>query len=224
MAKNSAIKSVSSVVDRVALELARAYDSRETILITCRLAHEGMEGLTTGTEANDRRKALATATSRALSELLYPNDPKAQERARTIAANRPGGASVTDSAIRQRANAYGHVLAAGLTPDITNVTAAFRLHSITGKGHAQYVADVTERVLSDGADFAAEADKASDALTAARPGKGGRKPDPDAKADMTPDAVVAALTWASAHVGAFKGDVRETFVALLADLSAQTAE
>ena len=214
-----------SLVERVAHDLAAAFDSRQTILVTCRLAYEGMENLE-GKEATERRENLAIATSRALAELLYPGDPEAQKAAREIPNNRPGGAGVSPTAIKQRAAAYAHVLTTGLTPDILSVTAAFRLHSITGKGHADYVKAVTDATVADPSvdTFVSAANKASEALTAARPGKRGAQKTADEKGvDMTPAAVIAALSWASAHVSAFKGDERETFVALLADLSAQTA-
>jgi hypothetical protein len=215
-----ASKTVSTVssLDAITAELAAAFDNRATILVSCRLAYEGMATpeLKDLSDAK-KRDALSEATQRALQTRLAVSDDDYEARTK-VPANRPGGIGVSASAIKQRVNAYAHVLAAGLTPDILNVTAAFRLHSITGKGHAEFVESITEAVENGTGDFIDLADEASDTLTANRPKKKTDDTEGPAKGEPSPADALAALDWIITNVAAFTGDDRaalEDRVALL---------
>jgi hypothetical protein len=153
-----------ALVDRLAEEYAHAInaDRREGILVACRIAWEGLKGAREGAPGVARREQLAHATSHALARLRFPNDPQRQEEAVRIPANRPGGASVSSSAIAQRANAYSDVLAAGVEPTVENVTAAFVLASIGGSRGPRE--EVKHRV-ENGEDFIAVTRELSARLT-----------------------------------------------------------
>lgn len=209
-----------STLDRISAELADAFDNRATILVTCRLAYEGMDApeLKDLSDAK-KRDALSEATQRALQAKQGISDADYEARAK-VPANRPGGIGVSASAIKQRANAYGHVISAGLTPDILNVTAAFRLHSITGKGHAEFVESITEAVKKGEGDFIELADKASDTLTANRPKKDKKDPaDPNAGEGPSAPQVMALLDWLTENAEKFQGDDRASIVDRLANLN-----
>jgi hypothetical protein len=198
-----------TTVDTIASELAEAFDNRATILVSCRLAHEGMAApeLKDLSDAK-KRDALSEATQRALQARHGIADDEYEARVK-VPANRPGGIGVSASAIKQRANAYAHVLEAGLTPDILNVTAAFRLHSITGKGHAEKVTAITEAVKGGTGDFIDMANEASDDLTANRP----------KKAKSSAPQVMALLDWLTENAEKFQGDDRASIVDRLANLN-----
>ena len=209
-----------STLDRISTELAESFDNRATILVTCRLAHEGMDApeLKDLSDAK-KRDALSEATQRALQARHGIADDEYEARVK-VPANRPGGIGVSASAIKQRANAYAHVLAAGLTPDILNVTAAFRLHSITGKGHAEFVEKITSAVKSGEGDFIEMADEASDTLTANRPKKDKKDPaDPAAGEGPSAPQVMALLDWLTENAEKFQGDDRASIVDRLANLN-----
>lgn len=205
-------------------EMALATDTRATILTTCRLAYEGMligvsEGKTLeGKSATERRELLSELAQRALQHRYGISDDEYAERSK-IPANRPGGIGVSPSAIKQRAAAYSYVIRAGLTPDILNVTAAFRMASITGKGHAEKVDDLVKRAKS-GEDFVTVADSHSDDLTAARKGSRAAQPN-DGTGEGTPltaDAVAAVLSWAIENAESFTPEQRDALSTLTADL------
>lgn len=216
-------------VQSAAEAYAKVTDNRAGILAQCEVAWGFMHNVSEE-EVSDKRKELSVATMRALAARYnMPTEGPLFEEASKIPANRPGGIGVSTTAIKQRVNAYAHVLAAGLTPDILNVTAAFRLHSITAEGHDKIVARVTEAVLADpeNNDFVELANQESDALTAARKrkreargqgGTGGGSP------TITPQNVIAALTWASANVDKFSEEERQQTQDAIAQLSAFLAE
>jgi hypothetical protein len=209
-------------IERAAEAYAKVADTRSAILSQCEIAWGYMHNVPDA-EVSEARKNLSLATMRALAERYgIPTDGPAFEEAAKIAANKPGGIGVSTTAIKQRTNAYAHVLAAGLTPDILNVTAAFRLHSITAEGHAEIVQRVTSATL-EGGDFVKLANEESDTLTAIRKqkrgargagGGGGTTP------VITPQNVIAALTWASANVDAFSDEEVQQTLDALAQLSA----
>jgi hypothetical protein len=218
-----ATKQSVSTLDRISSELAESFDNRATILVSCRLAYEGMSApeLADLSDAK-KRDALSEATQRALQARHGVSDLDYEARAK-VPANRPGGIGVSASAIKQRVNAYSHVLDAGLTPDILNVTAAFRLHSITGKGHAEKVEAITAAVKNGTGDFIDMANEASDDLTANRPKKDKKAEGPAEGAALTAENVFAVLDWTLANLETFKGDDRAGLVDRLANLSAATA-
>jgi len=216
------IEETDVLIARVAGELAEAYDSRATILVTCRLAFEGLDGVEPGKPSAERRQALAEATTFALAERLYPDDKRAQREAATIPANRPGGASVSPTAIGQRADAFSDVLAAGLTPDIVSVTAAFRLASIGG--NKSYRQRVQETVAKKGPEaFVDATNKAATELTNANKGKrearnpGGSTVDVDG---LTVDVIVTALRWARENVASMSDTDRAALAAALTETTA----
>lgn len=184
------------LVARIGDAMATELDTRKSILILCRLAYEGMSGVEAGKEAAARREALAEATMRALAQKYGYSEEEAVEARRTP-ANRPGGISVSGTAIGHRADAYSDVLAAGLKPDVENITNAFRLTSIGGsKGPRQ----VVQEEVANGGDFNVAAKREATALTVARRGRG-RKPRPAGEVTFEEDAldadiVVAVLNWA----------------------------
>lgn len=217
MARTTA--STVSTLDRITAELAEAFDNRATILVSCRLAHESMSApeLKDLSDAK-KRDAISEATQRALQARHGIADDEYEARVK-VPANRPGGIGVSASAIKQRANAYAHVLEAGLTPDILNVTAAFRLHSITGKGHAEKVQAITEAVKGGTGDFIDMANEASDDLTAARPKKQKSAQDPTDGEGPSAPQVMALLDWLTENQAKFTGDDRAAIVDRLANLS-----
>jgi hypothetical protein len=221
-----AAKSVSTTVstlDQISQDLAAAFDNRQSILVSCRLAYEGMDApeLADLSDAK-KRDALSEATQRALQVRLSISDDDYEARTKKP-ANRPGGIGVSASAIKQRVNAYSHVLEAGLTPDILNVTAAFRLHSITGKGHADYVQSITDAVKNGTGDFIEMSDQASDELTENRPKKKKNEEEGPAKDSITPSDVLAVLDWTLANIDAFQGDDLAALTDRLANLAVATA-
>lgn len=208
-----------STLDAIASELAVAFDNRQGILVSCRLAYEGMST----PEVKDlsdakKRDAISEATQRALQARHGIDDADYEARAK-VPANRPGGIGVSASAIKQRVNAYTHVLDAGLTPDILNVTAAFRLHSITGKGHAEKVQAITDAVKGGTGDFVSLADAASVELTNARPKKEKKSTDDNSGEGPSAPQVMALLDWLTENQASFQGDDRAAIVDRLANLS-----
>jgi len=209
-----------TTLDSIATELAVAFDNRQSILVSCRLAYEGMSApeLKDLSDAK-RRDALSEATQRALQARHGIADEDYEARAK-VPANRPGGIGVSASAIKQRVNAYSHVLDAGLTPDILNVTAAFRLHSITGKGHAEKVQAITDAVKGGTGDFVEMSDAASEDLTANRPKKQKKSDEPGSGAEgPSAPQVMALLDWLTENQATFQGDDRAAIVDRLANLS-----
>ncbi len=211
-------------LDAITAELAEAFDNRQSILVSCKLAYEAMDA----PELKDlsdgkKRDQISESTQRALQKRQGIPDEEYESRVR-IPANRPGGIGVSASAIKQRVNAYGHVLAADLTPDILNVTAAFRLHSITGKGHAEFVEKITAAVKNGTGDFVDMANEASEELTNSRPKKQKKSAEGPAEGDgPTAANVMALLDWLTANAEKFQGDDRAAIVDRLANASAALA-
>ena len=209
-----------NTLDRISTELAEAFDNRQSILVSCRLAYEGMSAPELKALSDSKKRdALSEATQRALQARLNIDDADYEARVK-VPANRPGGIGVSASAIKQRVNAYTHVLDAGLTPDILNVTAAFRLHSITGKGHADYVKSITDAVKGGTGDFIDMANEASEELTANRPKKDKTPSEgPSASGEPSAEQVFALLDWLTANAEKFQGDDRAGISDRLANLS-----
>ena len=218
-------KSTTPVVtlDSLASELATAFDNRQSILVSCGLAYDMMSTPELADLSDGKKRdAISEATQRALQARHGIADADYESRVK-VPANRPGGIGVSASAIKQRVNAYAHVLAAGLTPDILNVTAAFRLHSITGKGHADYVQKITDAVTNGTGDFIDMADEASEALTNARPKKEKKAEGPSTGEGLPAANVMAVLAWSIANAETFQGDDRAAIVDRLANLAAALA-
>lgn len=222
MPKNNTVESVDTLITRIAADMATELDTRKSILILCRLAYEGMAGVEPGKEAAERRNALAEATMVALAEKYGYSEEETVE-ARKIPANRPGGISVSGTAIGHRADAYSDVLAAGLKPDVENITNAFRLTSIGGsKGPRQ----VVQEAVANGEDFNTVSKREASALTAKnrdrkrapRPASENVTFEEDA---LNADIVVAVLNWALTHDFTSAEEVRINDA--LANLSAKLA-
>jgi hypothetical protein len=206
-------------LDKFASDYAQSADVRDRILIQCRLAHEGMAGVEPGKAAQARRIELAQAVSAAIATRLYGDDEAMRAVALTIPSNRPGGATVSHTAIAQRADAYSDVLSAGLTPDITNVSAAFRLSSIGGNKKYR---DAVQKAVSEGADFVSATNEAATSLTAANKGK--RQPrnaggSVEFDEGLTADVVVAAVKWATANVESFSDQEKRAIADAMAEFS-----
>jgi hypothetical protein len=199
-------------VQSAAEAYAKVTDNRAGILAQCEVAWGFMHNVPEE-EVSDRRKELSVATMRALAERYgMPTEGPLFEEATKVPANRPGGIGVSTTAIKQRVNAYSHVLAAGLTPDILNVTAAFRLHSITAEGHDKIVSRVTEATL-DGGDFVKRKRGARS--------QGGTS---NGTPTITPQNVIAALVWAGANVDKFSDEERQQAADAIAQFSAFLAD
>jgi len=192
-------ESDTSIATRIGEAMATELDTRKSILILCRLAHEGMAGVEPGKPAAERRNAIAEATMVALASKYGYVSAEEIAAARKIPANRPGGVSVSGTAVGHRADAYNDVLAAGLKPDVENITNAFRLTSIGGsKGPRQTVQDA----VAAGEDFNTVSKREASALTAAnserkrkaRPASENVTFEEDA---LNADIVVAVLNWAT---------------------------
>lgn len=205
---------------------ASVTDARAGILAQCEIAYGYMVSVPEA-EVSEGRKRLSIATMQALATRYgMPTEGPLFEEASKVPANRPGGIGVSTTAIKQRTNAYAHVIAAGLTPDVLNVTAAFRLHSITAEGHDKIVNRVTEAVLSDPeSDFVELANMESDALTAARKAKreargnsGGAKPQ-----ELSAKNVIDALKWASANLDKFSDEDKSDLADIMSQVSALVA-
>jgi hypothetical protein len=205
---------------------AKVTDARAGILAQCESAWGYMHNVPED-EVSEGRKALSQATMVALATRYgMPTEGPSFEEATKVPANRPGGIGVSTTAIKPRTNAYAHVLAAGLTPDILNVTAAFRLHSITAEGHDKIVARVTEAALS-GEDFVEAANLESDALTEKRKrARGARNAGGTSNGTptITPQNVIAALTWATANVDKFSDEEKSQVTDVIAQFSAFLAD
>src|SRR5688572_32832422 len=93
---------------------AKVTDNRAGILAQCEVAWGFMHNVPED-EVSDARKNLSVATMRALAARYgMPTEGPSFDEATKIPANRPGGIGVSTTAIKQRVNAYSHVLAAGL--------------------------------------------------------------------------------------------------------------
>jgi hypothetical protein len=212
-----------SDLQTAAAEYASITDGRAMILSQCEVAY-GYLSTIPADDLSQARKDLSQATQRALAKRYgIPTSGDAYEEAAKVSAQKPGGIGVSTTALKQRAAAYAHVLSAGLTPDIMNVTAAFRLHSITITGHAERVVAINEAVKA-GADFIDEADKASDEFTQTRKKARGKRESSGNTAGgqtgPTPQNVIEALVWAAANVAFFSDEEKQMTTDAMANLAA----
>lgn len=221
-----------TTVKSAAEAYAKVADTRGQILAQCEIAWGFMHNVP-AEEVSEARKNLSVATMQALATRYgYATEGPSFEEACKVPANRPGGIGVSTTAIKQRVAAYSHVLAAGLTPDILNVTAAFRFASITAEGHDKIESRITEATLAGG-DFVELADIESDSLTAARKKARGARSQggtSNGTPTITPQNVIAALVWAAANVDKFSDeeatqatDAMRTLESFLAERAATSA-
>lgn len=140
-------------------DVASILDDSERILDYCRAAFDGMAG---ADKPAQRRTILAAAATARLAMVKFPNDPERRAQAWKIPANRPDGATVSGSAIGQRAEAYSDVVSLGITPSRESVKEAFRLTSTGGSKPYREARD--KAVREDKVDFIAATKAAMDDL------------------------------------------------------------
>lgn len=145
----------------------------------------------------------------------------AQQRALSIPANRPDGASVSATSIEQRANAYGDVLDADIPITFEAVTAAFTLASIGGSLTPR--AEVQRRVR-EGEDFVDVTRELAARLTKANRDAQRSRAAREATQSLTPLDLVARLAELLPDLSAGKLDALADAVESLTNAISFTVE